>query len=52
MKAQFQKILLDKGLSLITRKLNLPHFSGDYHFHPEYEIKYVICLISTGSLRN
>jgi AraC-like DNA-binding protein len=42
MKPRFQKILLDKGFSFIARKLNLPHFSSDYHFHPEYEIKYVI----------
>jgi AraC-like DNA-binding protein len=42
MKAQFQKILPEEGLSFIARKLNLPHFSSDYHFHPEYEIKYVI----------
>ena len=42
MKAQFQKILNTKGSSFYAKKLNLPRFHDIYHFHPEYELKYVI----------
>lgn len=42
MKAQFQKILINEGISFISKELDLPHFDSEYHFHPEYELKYVI----------
>jgi AraC-like DNA-binding protein len=42
MKAQFQKILINEGISFIAKELELPHFDNEYHFHPEYELKYVI----------
>jgi AraC-like DNA-binding protein len=42
MKAQFQKILVNKGISFIDKELKLPRFDNEYHFHPEYELKYVI----------
>jgi AraC-like DNA-binding protein len=42
MKAQFQKILIDTGISFIAKELKLPRFDSEYHFHPEYELKYVI----------
>ncbi|MCE1199316.1 MAG: cupin domain-containing protein, partial [Marinilabiliales bacterium] len=42
MKATYQKILLSEGSSFIATKLVLPRFHLEYHFHPEYELKYVI----------
>jgi AraC-like DNA-binding protein len=42
MKAQFQKILINEGISFIAKELELPHFDNEYHYHPEYELKYVI----------
>lgn len=42
MKAHFQKILLNSGKSFDIRKWQLSGFHCDYHYHPEYELKYVI----------
>lgn len=42
MRAQFQKIIINEGVSFIAKELELAHFDSEYHFHPEYEIKYVI----------
>lgn len=42
MKAQFQKILINEGQSFIAKALELPRFDSEFHFHPEYELKYVI----------
>jgi len=42
MKAQFQKILINQQSSFIAKQLDLPHFDSVFHFHPEYELKYVI----------
>ncbi len=41
MKPLFQKIIIDEGSSFIARELNLPRFDSEFHFHPEYELKYV-----------
>lgn len=42
MKAKFQKILITIESSFIARNLDLPRFDYEYHFHPEYELKFVI----------
>lgn len=42
MKATFQKILLSEGSSFLATRLILPRFHSEYHFHPEYELKYVV----------
>jgi AraC-like DNA-binding protein len=42
MKAQFQKIIINEGSSFLAKELNLTRFDSDFHFHPEYELKYVI----------
>jgi AraC-like DNA-binding protein len=42
MRAQFQKIIINEGSSFIAKKLELPVFDSGFHFHPEYELKYVI----------
>lgn len=42
MKATYQKILLSEGSSFLATRLILPRFHSEYHFHPEYEMKYVI----------
>ena len=41
MKAQFQKIIVNQGFSFIAKELKLPRFDSEFHFHPEYELKYV-----------
>jgi len=41
MKAQFQKIIINEGLSFIAKELELPRFDSEFHFHSEYELKYV-----------
>jgi AraC-like DNA-binding protein len=41
MKAQFQKIIINEGVSFIAKELELPRFDSEFHFHPEYELKYV-----------
>lgn len=41
MKPQFQKIIIDDGSSFIAKELNQPRFDNEFHFHPEYELKYV-----------
>lgn len=42
MKATYQKILLSEGSSFLANRLILPRFHSEYHFHPEYELKFVI----------
>ena len=42
MKAHFQKLFINEGFSFISKRLDLPRFDSEYHFHPEYELKYVI----------
>jgi AraC-like DNA-binding protein len=42
MRAQYQKIIINEGFSFIAKELKLPHFDSEFHFHPEYELKYVI----------
>jgi AraC-like DNA-binding protein len=42
MKATYQKILLGEGSSFLATRLILPRFHSEYHFHPEFELKYVI----------
>jgi hypothetical protein len=42
MKAQFQKIIINEGVSFIAKELELPRFDSEFHFHPEYELKYVV----------
>lgn len=42
MRAQFQKIIINDGLTFVAKGLNLPRFDSEFHFHPEYELKYVI----------
>ena len=41
MKAQFQKIIINEGLSFIAKELIITHFDSEFHFHPEFELKYV-----------
>ncbi len=42
MKAQFQKIIVNQGFSFIAKEQNLPRFDSEFHFHPEYELKFVV----------
>jgi len=42
MKAIYQKILLSEDASFLAVRLILPRFHSEYHFHPEFELKYVI----------
>jgi len=42
MKAIYQKILLSEDSSFLATRLILPRFHSEYHFHPEFELKYVM----------
>ncbi|RIH65544.1 AraC family transcriptional regulator [Mariniphaga sediminis] len=42
MKAQYQKIIMNEGVSFIAKKLEFPRFDSEFHFHAEYELKYVL----------
>ena len=42
MKAQFQKIIINEGISFVAKELELPRFDSDFHFHAEFELKYVV----------
>lgn len=42
MKALFEKILADEGSSFLTRYVALPQFDAPLHYHPEYELTFIV----------
>ncbi|WP_337041383.1 AraC family transcriptional regulator [Emticicia sp. 17c] len=42
MKALFEKILTDEGSSFLTRYVALPYFDAPLHYHPEYELTFIV----------
>lgn len=42
MKAVFEKISPESKQSIVYRKISLPNFDAPYHFHPEYELTYIV----------
>ena len=42
MKAVFEHVKAPVRQSILCRKIDLPDFDAPYHFHPEYELTYII----------
>lgn len=42
MKAQLEKTLLDGEKSILARRFTVPYFGAPFHFHPEYELTYIV----------
>ncbi|GAB2597978.1 cupin domain-containing protein [Spirosoma areae] len=42
MKALFEKILVSEQSSLLVRRFRLPYFDAPWHYHPEYELTYIV----------
>lgn len=42
MKAFYEHINSFKRQSLVVRKIDLPNFDSPFHYHPEYELTYII----------
>ncbi|WP_266362420.1 AraC family transcriptional regulator [Tellurirhabdus rosea] len=42
MKALFEKIELDEQASLQVKHLHLPYFDSPWHYHPEFELTYIL----------
>ncbi|WP_077919501.1 AraC family transcriptional regulator [Spirosoma sp. 209] len=42
MKALFEKVTIGDQRSLLVRQFRLPYFDAPWHYHPEYELTYII----------
>lgn len=42
MKALFEKLMFNEQSSLLVRRFHLPHFDAPWHYHPEYELTYIV----------
>lgn len=42
MKALFEKITISEQNSLLVRRFQMPHFDVPWHYHPEYELTYIV----------
>ena len=42
MKALFEKIVVKEQSSLLVRRFQLPYFDAPWHYHPEYELTYIV----------
>ncbi len=42
MKALFEKITIGEQNSLLVRRFQMPHFDVPWHYHPEYELTYIL----------
>ncbi|MFD2571222.1 AraC family transcriptional regulator [Spirosoma soli] len=42
MKALFEKLPFDAQKSLLVRRFCLPYFDAPWHYHPEYELTYIV----------
>lgn len=42
MKALFEKLIFNEQSSLLVRQYRLPYFDAPWHYHPEYELTYIL----------
>ncbi|QDK83130.1 AraC family transcriptional regulator [Spirosoma sp. KCTC 42546] len=42
MKALFEKVMINEQSSALVRRFQLPYFDAPWHYHPEYELTYII----------
>ena len=42
MKALFEKVMFSEQSSLLVRRIELLYFDAPWHYHPEYELTYII----------
>jgi AraC-like DNA-binding protein len=42
MKALFEKVTFQEQSSLLVRRFRLPYFDAPWHYHPEYELTYIV----------
>ncbi|GAB4047222.1 AraC family transcriptional regulator [Spirosoma litoris] len=42
MKALFEKVMISEQSSALIRRFQLPYFDAPWHYHPEYELTYII----------
>lgn len=42
MKALFEKIMFSEQSSLLVRRFQLSYFDAPWHYHPEYELTYIV----------
>lgn len=42
MRASYEKIPANDGISLLARHIKVPHFDAPLHFHPEYELTLIV----------
>lgn len=42
MKALFEKVTIAEQSSLLVRQFRMPHFDAPWHYHPEYELTYIV----------
>lgn len=42
MKALFEKVTFGEQSSLLVRRFRLPYFDAPWHYHPEYELTYIV----------
>lgn len=42
MKVLFEKLLFSDRSSVLVRRFNLPYFDAPWHYHPEYELTYIV----------
>ncbi|GAB3944170.1 AraC family transcriptional regulator [Spirosoma harenae] len=42
MKALFEKVVINEQSSLLVRRFQLAYFDAPWHYHPEYELTYIV----------
>ena len=42
MRALFEKLTFGEQSSVLVRQFKLPYFDAPWHYHPEYELTYIV----------
>ncbi|MCX6214009.1 AraC family transcriptional regulator [Spirosoma sp.] len=42
MKALFEKLVFSEQSSVLVRRFQIPYFDAPWHYHPEYELTYIV----------